>query len=175
MVLGGGGVGESAKATAKTRLVDLGDPRPRFKDGPELYDKVRYPSSVILPDDTVLTTNGSGDYRGRGDSNILKAEVYDPKKGTMRGVADPLVGRNYHSGALLLPDGRVMTFGSDSLYGDKANSRPGTFQQQIDLYTPPYLYRDGRPTLGDAAPRTVRLGARTTYRAKRAGRSARPG
>ncbi|MGA6157970.1 galactose oxidase-like domain-containing protein [Stenotrophomonas sp. NPDC087984] len=164
MVLGGGGVGEDTKSTAKTRIADLRADKPRFKNGPELYAKARYPSSVILPDDTVLTTNGSGDYRGRGDSNVLKAELYTPKTNTARSVADPLVGRNYHSGALLLPDGRVMTFGSDSLFGDKANTKPGEFQQQIDLYTPPYLFRDSRPKLTDTEPRTVKPGAKTTYR-----------
>ncbi|MEU7163740.1 kelch motif-containing protein [Streptomyces morookaense] len=164
MVLGGGGVGEDRKSTAKTRIVDLHDARPRFHDGPDLYAKVRYPSSVILPDDTVLTTNGSGGYRGRSDSNVLKAEIYDPKSNSTRPVADPLVGRNYHSGALLLPDGRVMTFGSDSLFGDADNTRPGTFQQEIDLYTPPYLFRSGRPEIKDKDNRTVGLGEDTSYR-----------
>lgn len=164
MVLGGGGVGEDTKSTAKTRIVDLRADKPRFRNGPDLYAKARYPSSVIMPDDTVLTTNGSGDYRGRGDTNVLKAELYTPKSNTARSVADPLVGRNYHSGALLLPDGRVMTFGSDSLFGDKANTKPGEFQQQIDLYTPPYLFRDSRPKLTDTAPRTVKPGAKATYR-----------
>ncbi|MDT3396627.1 kelch motif-containing protein [Streptomyces sp. B1866] len=173
MVLGGGGVGESSKVTARTRLVNLHDTAPRFTDGPDLYGKVRYPSSVILPDDTVLTTNGSGDYRGRGASNVLKAAIYDPRTNAMRRVADPLVGRNYHSGALLLPDGRVMTFGSDSLFGNKANSRPATFQQQIDLYTPPYLYRPTRPELTDTAPRTVALGGTAAYRAARPAEIAR--
>ncbi|MFE5868436.1 galactose oxidase-like domain-containing protein [Streptomyces roseifaciens] len=167
MVLGGGGVGEDKKSTARTRIVDLHDPRPRFRDGPELYAEARYPSSVILPDDTVLTTNGSGDYRGRSDSNILMAEIYDPAANSKRAVADPLVGRNYHSGALLLPDGRVMTFGSDSLFGDKANTKPAVFQQQIDLYTPPYLYRKDRPALKDTEPRTVEPGGTATYRTDR--------
>lgn len=164
MVLGGGGVGEDPRSTAKTRIVDLRDPKPRFKDGPDLYEKTRYPSSVILPDDTVLTTNGSGDYRGRSDSNILKAELYDPARNTSRRVADPLVGRNYHSGALLLPDGRVMTFGSDSLFADKDNTKPGVFEQQIDLWTPPYLFRDSRPELKADGPKTVKRGGTATYR-----------
>ncbi|MFI0717074.1 galactose oxidase-like domain-containing protein [Streptomyces inhibens] len=163
MVLGGGGVGEDPRATDKTRIVDLHVPSPRFKDGPPLYAKARYPSSVIMPDDTVLTTNGSGDYRGRSDSNVLKAELYDPKANTARQVADPLVGRNYHSGALLLPDGRVMTFGSDSLYADKDNTKPGVFQQQIDLYTPPYLFRKSRPELTGPGSRTIPLGGSAAY------------
>ncbi|MFE6741245.1 radical copper oxidase GlxA [Streptomyces tubercidicus] len=168
MVLGGGGVGEDPRATAKTRIVDLHAPSPRFKDGPPLYAKARYPSSVIMPDDTVLTTNGSGDYRGRSASNVLKAELYDPAANTARQVADPLVGRNYHSGALLLPDGRVMTFGSDSLFADKDNTKPGVFQQQIDLYTPPYLYRKSRPELTGGKSGTLSLGDRATFGAPHA-------
>lgn len=168
MVLGGGGVGEDPRSTDKTRIVDLHSPSPRFKDGPPLYAKARYPSSVVMPDDTVLTTNGSGDYRGRSDSNVLKAELYDPARNSARQVADPLVGRNYHSGALLLPDGRVMTFGSDSLYADKDNTKPGVFQQQIDLYTPPYLYRGSRPELTDRGPTTVPLGGSATFGAPHA-------
>ncbi|MFF8813491.1 galactose oxidase-like domain-containing protein [Streptomyces pactum] len=166
MVLGGGGVGESEKSTARTRLVDLHAEKPRFTDGPDLYAAVRYPSSVILPDDTVLTTNGSGGYRGRGGSNVLRAEVYDPRSNTSRRVADPLVGRNYHSGALLLPDGRVMTFGSDSLFADRANTRPGTFQQQIDLYSPPYLYRGERPRITGPARSEVKRGGTATFRTR---------
>ncbi|MET7637729.1 kelch motif-containing protein [Streptomyces sp. NPDC005438] len=175
MVVGGGGVGEDAKSTAKRRLVNLRDDNPRFRDGPDLYEKARYPSSVILPDDTVLTTNGSGDYRGRSASNILKAEIYDPKSNDVKSAADPLVGRNYHSGGLLLPDGRVMTFGSDSLFSDKDNTKPGEFQQQIDLYTPPYLHQDGdRPQLldsrGDGKGQTVRLGGTARFQSKDAAR-----
>ncbi|GAA2432748.1 kelch motif-containing protein [Streptomyces macrosporus] len=171
MVLGGGGVGESREVTARTRIVDLTEENPRFTDGPDLYAPVRYPSSVILPDDTVLTTNGSGDYRGRSDSNVLKAELYDPKADTTRPVADPLVGRNYHSGALLLPDGRVMTFGSDSLFADAANTKPGDFEQQIDLYSPPYLFQGDRPELrGTDEPKTVELGGTVTYASKDAAR-----
>ncbi|MDI3403729.1 radical copper oxidase GlxA [Streptomyces cavernicola] len=169
MVLGGGGVGESEKATDRTRLADLKAPDPRFVDGPKLYEKARYPTSVILPDDKVLTTNGSGDYRGKGDSNVLKASLYDPKSNKFESAAAPLVGRNYHSGGLLLPDGRVMTFGSDSLFADKANSKLATFEQSIELYTPPYLHQGGeRPELRDpnGGRSSVRLGGKTKFSSK---------
>ncbi|MET4642579.1 hypothetical protein ABID95_002306 [Streptomyces atratus] len=157
MVIGGGGVGESERSSEKSRLVDLKDPDPEFKDGPSLDEGTRYPSAALLPDDSVLVTGGSGDYRGRGGSNILQARLYDAKTGSYKRVADPAVGRNYHSGSVLLPDGRVMIFGSDSLYADRANSRPGVFEQRIEIYTPPYLYRDSRPEL-TAGPKRMRRG-----------------
>jgi hypothetical protein len=157
MVIGGGGVGESQDSSEKSRLVDLKDPDPRFKDGASLDRGTRYPSASLMPDDTVLVTGGSEDYRGRGDSNVLEARTYDPKTGTYTRVADPQVGRNYHSGSVLLPDGRVMIFGSDSLFADKANTKPGVFEQRIEIYTPPYLFRDSRPKV-TGGPETVKRG-----------------
>ncbi|MFJ8277649.1 galactose oxidase-like domain-containing protein [Streptomyces griseoviridis] len=162
MVIGGGGVGESALSSAKTRLIDMKDGDPTFVDGPTLEKGTRYPQSSVLPDDTVLVSGGSQDYRGRGDSNILQARLYHPDTNTFDRVADPLVGRNYHSGSILLPDGRVMFFGSDPLYADKANTKPGRFEQRIEIYTPPYLYRDARPTLS-GGPQTIARGGSGTF------------
>ncbi|MCL7377611.1 galactose oxidase-like domain-containing protein [Streptomyces sp. 35G-GA-8] len=165
MVIGGGGVGESEKSSDKSRLVDLKDPDPRFTDGPTLEKGTRYPSASLLPDDTVLVTGGSEDYRGRGGSDVLQARMYDPKSSTYKRVADPAVGRNYHSGSVLLPDGRVMIFGSDPLFADKANTKPGVFEQRVEIYTPPYLFRDARPTLSDG-PKTVERGGTAAFKTK---------
>ncbi|MCX4772390.1 hypothetical protein EES39_05635 [Streptomyces sp. ADI92-24] len=162
MVIGGGGVGESDKSSEKSRLVDLSDADPRFKDGASLDEGTRYPSASLLPDDSLLVTGGSDDYRGRGGSNVLQARLYDAASDSYKRVADPAVGRNYHSGSVLLPDGRVMIFGSDSLYSDKANTRPGVFEQRIEIYTPPYLYRDARPEL-TAGPKRVKRGATAMF------------
>jgi hypothetical protein len=167
LVIGGGGVGESKLSSRKTRLIDLRAKHPRFTDGPSLEKGTRYPQSSILPDDTVLVSGGSQDYRGRSDSNILQARLYHPDTNTFERVADPLVGRNYHSGSILLPDGRVMFFGSDSLYGDKANTKPGRFEQRIEIYTPPYLYHGARPDLS-GGPKTVARGASATFTSRHA-------
>ncbi|MDT0264691.1 kelch motif-containing protein [Streptomyces sp. DSM 44915] len=143
MVLGGGGVGESAKSTERTAIIDLTEEDPTYREGPSLPQGTRYLSSVLMPDDTVFTSGGSTDYRGRGESDILRAQFYDPAEDTFVPAAAPTVGRNYHSEALLLPDGRVATFGSDPLYGDKNNTMTGEFEKRIEVYTPPYLH-DGR-------------------------------
>ncbi|MGW3951438.1 galactose oxidase-like domain-containing protein [Streptomyces sp. NPDC004752] len=167
LVIGGGGVGESKLSSKKTRLIDLKATHPKFVDGPSLEEGTRYPQSSILPDDTVLVSGGSQDYRGRSDSNIHQARIYHPDSNSFTQVADPLVGRNYHSGSILLPDGRVMFFGSDSLYADKANTKPGKFEQRIEIYTPPYLYRDSRPSLS-GGPKTIARGASGTFTSQHA-------
>ncbi|MEE1752358.1 galactose oxidase-like domain-containing protein [Streptomyces sp. SP18CS02] len=167
MVIGGGGVGESEDSSEKSRLVDLKEPEPRFKDGASLDKGTRYPSASLMPDDTVLVTGGSQDYRGRGASNVLEARTYDPKSGTYKRLADPRVGRNYHSGSVLLPDGRVMIFGSDSLYADKANTKPGVFEQRIEIYTPPYLFRDAKPEI-TSGPKRVERGDSAVFKTPQA-------
>ncbi|MEU3686945.1 kelch motif-containing protein [Streptomyces narbonensis] len=171
MVLGGGGVGESPKSTARTSIVDLSADSPVFTDGPALPQGTRYLSSVLLPDDTVFTSGGSEQYRGRSGSDILKAQFYDPKSNAFTEAAEPTVGRNYHSEALLLPDGRVATFGSDPLFDDKDNTKLGTFEQRIEVFTPPYLHRAGtdRPALGEG-PQELDQNGRVTFRTADAGR-----
>lgn len=165
MILGGGGVGESKKATPRTAVIDLKEKSPAFKDGPDLPQGTRYLNSVIMPDDTVFTSNGSSDYRGRSASNILKAQFYDPKANAFREAAEPAVGRNYHSEALLLPDGRVATFGSDPLFDDQQNTKLGHFEQRMEIYTPPQLHKNGaeRPVL-DEGPQQLPADRKVTYR-----------
>ncbi|MCZ4506809.1 kelch motif-containing protein [Streptomyces sp. ActVer] len=164
MILGGGGVGESKKATSRTAVIDLKKDNPVFEDGPNLPQGTRYLNSVIMPDDSVFTSNGSSDYRGRSASNILKAQFYDPKSNSFRSAASPRVGRNYHSEALLLPDGRVATFGSDPLFDDQQNTKLGHFEQRMEIYTPPTLHKNAktRPVLGDG-PQEVDGEGRATF------------
>jgi hypothetical protein len=174
MILGGGGVGESSKSTPRTAVVDLKKDNPVFEDGPDLPQGTRYLNSVIMPDDTVFTSNGASDYRGRSASNILKAQFYDPKGNVFHEAASPAVGRNYHSEALLLPDGRVATFGSDPLFDDQQNTKLGHFEQRMEIFTPPALHRGGddRPVLKDG-PRELDQNHRVTFRTDDAARIAK--
>jgi len=161
MVVGGGGVGESALSSDRIDLIDLTSENPRFTAGPDLPAGTRYPNLVQLPDDTVLITNGSSDYRGRGLSDNHTARIYHPDSDTLTVAADPRVGRNYHSAALLLPDGRVLTVGSDPLFRDAKNSISGEFEQRLELYSPPYLFGGVRPVLAGVPDRVERGGSVT--------------
>ncbi len=162
MIAGGGGIGESPKSTDRTDVIDLNRPNPRFTPGPDLAKPVRYPNLVITPDDKLVITGGSTGYRGEGASDVLLCHLYDPKTNRLTRVADPSVGRDYHSSALLLPDGRVITLGSNPLYADADNSIPGTFEKRIEIYSPPYLYRDDRPSI-DSGPEQVKRGGAATF------------
>lgn len=170
-IVGGGGVGESPQATSRIDVADLKDPNPHWQPAGRLPHPTRYPQLVITPDDKVVITGGSQSYRGIGDSDILECHLYDPKTGRLRRLADPTVGRDYHSEALLLPDGRIITLGSNPLNGIKGNHTPNYFEQRIEIYTPPYLYHGARPRL-IGGPRAVARGGTATFRTPDAGRIA---
>ncbi|MFN2589418.1 MAG: galactose oxidase-like domain-containing protein, partial [Actinomycetota bacterium] len=101
---------------------------------------------VLLPDGTALAVGG-GRVGGFYRQPVLEAELYDPATGTWRLMAAQHVQRTYHSTAVLLPDGRVFSAGSDS------GSQPET----AEIYSPPYLFEGPRPTIG-AAPDAVTYG-----------------
>jgi hypothetical protein len=154
MVVGGGGVGESAKSSNRIDLIDLKAPHPRFTKGPGLPEGTRYPNLVTLPDDTTLITGGSKNYRGRNNSDNHNARIYHPDTNTLTYAADPTVGRDYHSEALLMPDGRVITLGSNPLFNADIEDQNGVnnagfnpFEQRIEIYTPPYLFHGPRPII----------------------------
>ncbi len=142
MVIGGGG---APSATKRTDIVDLsaGPGGAAFHPGPDLAKARGLCNSVILPDRTVLVTGGGLHGETRADAVHL-AEIYDPATNTMRSVAEATVSRLYHSVALLLPDGRVVTAGSNPDRGDD--------ELRLELYHPPYLFRGPRPLLDSAPP-----------------------
>ncbi|WP_448611855.1 galactose oxidase-like domain-containing protein [Geodermatophilus sp. URMC 60] len=158
-IVGGGGVGDSEESTARFDVVDLGGPEPRYEPAASDYPSpARYLNAVTLPDDTTLLTGGSVGYRGNSQSDLHLTTRYDPRSGHLHEAAPNEVGRNYHATALLLPDGRVMTMGSDPLFSDEENTIPGRFETRIEMYSPPYLFAGDRPEI-TGAPEEVARGS----------------
>ena len=67
----------------------------------------------------------------------LEAEIYHPHEDHWMMTATARVPRLYHSVALLMPDGRVVTAGSNPVRGQE--------ELRIEVYWPPYLFRGPRP------------------------------
>jgi hypothetical protein len=156
MVLGGGGVGQSSSATADTRLIDLAAPNPQWVRGPNLAAPTRYPITVLLPSDQVLVTGGSRYYRGMHGSDNRNTQIYNVATNSFSWAANSITGRDYHSGGLLLPNGSILTLGGNPLFGNKDDTQPETFNQEIDVYFPPYMFRGTRPAI-TAAPKVMKL------------------
>ncbi|SDN38319.1 kelch motif-containing protein [Geodermatophilus sp. DSM 45219] len=161
-IVGGGGVGDSEESTARFDVVDLSRPEPRYAPAAQDYPSpARYVNAVTLPDDRTLLTGGSVGYRGNSQSDLHLTTMYDPHSGHLHDAAPNEVGRNYHATALLLPDGRVMTMGSDPLFSDAENTMPGRFDTRIEVYSPPYLFAGDRPEVTEA-PEEITRGSTVT-------------
>jgi Galactose oxidase-like, Early set domain/GlxA beta barrel domain len=156
MVLGGGGVGQSQTSTARTALIDMAAPNPHWVRGPNLAQPTRYPITVLLPDDQVLVTGGSRYYRGMHGSDNRDTRLYNAATSSFSWAANSITGRDYHSGGILLPNGSVLTLGGNPLFGNKQDTAPQTFNQEIDVYFPPYMFHGLRPRV-ISAPGVMKL------------------
>jgi hypothetical protein len=156
MIVGGGNTYRTTNdALALTDEINLQEASPQWKPGPNLprgemegggmeplgAGKM-YISAIALPDGTVFETGGSLHPR---TENVHEASIFSPQANAFTSVAADPVGRNYHSEALLLPDGRVIALGSNP-----ADPKTGeeSFEQRISIYEPSYLFKGSRPSIG---------------------------
>lgn len=94
---------------------------------------------VQVPDGSAFAIGGnSTQLYNDGQTQTMK---YTPGNDTWTNMATQGVRRAYHSTAVLLPDGRIMSAGDGG---------PGGGRQQIDYYSPPYLFQGPRPVIGSA-------------------------
>lgn len=141
LIAGGGNIDTGNPAINLSDIIDLKQNAPAYQAAPDLPgDGKMYLNATTLPDRTVLISNG-GKLNRDASTNVPTAALYNPATNAMTSVpADP-IGRNYHSSAILLPDGRVAVVGS--------NPGDGSFELRISVYSPGYLYRTPRPTVAN--------------------------
>jgi hypothetical protein len=144
MIMGGGDF--NTGGVNATSIVDLLSKSPAFVNGPSMIYPRMHLNATLLPDRTVFV-NGGGEMHE--SDPVLASEIYSPSKHTWREVASQSVSRLYHSLALLLPDGRVLSAGGN---------QDGTWEQRMEIYSPPYLFKGTRPSI-TSAPSSVGYGA----------------
>jgi hypothetical protein len=166
-LIGGSDVESSQAApprTATSEYVDLNDPgwataggpAPAWRQGPSLEHARSHFNTVLLPDGSKLSSGGGLGQAADGNlyaDPVYESELYDPKAGDWREVDKEDDARTYHSTAVLLPDGRVLSAGDD-----RASHLPQD-GRTAQLYSPPYLFRGPRPRV-TWTPAVVGYGAR---------------
>ncbi|MFT4621414.1 MAG: hypothetical protein ACI8PZ_000066 [Myxococcota bacterium] len=172
---------------ATPRKIDLGAANPTWQSAGtrtgSMVDRRRTNGmAVLLPTGQVCAINGV--HSNNPEDGTLRAELYSPgidwATGAYTGVeswetdesGNPAQHvRNYHSTALLLPDGRVWVAGGntnaksgdpDSCINVDTNDRQADCashdgvtwkklgMKRIEIYRPPYVDLAGRPTLSNA-------------------------
>ncbi|MGI5402573.1 galactose oxidase-like domain-containing protein [Streptomyces sp. CA-135486] len=153
LTMGGGNNETNPAANRLTDIIDLKAPNPSYVHGPLLpqgqvdqgqgkrpqtgAEGKMFVSAVLLPDGKVFETGGG--LHDRADP-VYEASFFDPVSNTYQeGLATDPIPRTYHSSAFLLPDGRVMAVGD--------NPGNGTYNNNVSVYTPPYLLKGARPRI----------------------------
>jgi hypothetical protein len=144
MIIGGGMAmsgGGSDMAVNRVAIANPSSATPVYSTAPSLNYPRMHLSAVLLPDRTVLVCNGSGVEEDTSTS-MLPAEIYNPATNTWTVDATQSVPRVYHSVALLLPDGSVLSAGG--------NPQRGVGEMRLEVYSPWYM-NTVRPVIQSAA------------------------
>lgn len=162
LTVGGAPAYDNGVASASAYVIDI-------SAGPQVPPVVRkvqplaysrgFVNSVVLPNGQVVAIGGQAvTIPFSDDQSVLVPELWDPSTEAFTRLAPMTVSRNYHSEALLLPDGRVMASG-----GGLCGSGCNTNHPNVQILTPPYLLNaDGtaasRPVIA-AAPEQAANGS----------------
>jgi hypothetical protein len=136
-------VGGADPPTATAEVIDLNAATPAWKFSGSMHFPRRQHNAVILPDGKVLIVGGSS--AGGFDTStspVLPTEMWNPATGQFTVMASIATYRGYHSTALLLPDGRVLSAGGN-VGGPNAQ-----------IFSPPYLFAGVRPAIVSAPTST---------------------
>jgi galactose oxidase len=146
--IGGGNDQSDHKPTNKTEIIDLSASNgpPAWRSAKSMEFRRRQHNATVLPDGTVLVTGGT---QGVDFSDVTPGkpvhtpELWDPATDTWTKMADERDDRCYHSIALLLPDGQVLSAGT----GEGAEN-PTNLSAQ--LFKPTYFFKAARPSITSA-------------------------
>jgi galactose oxidase len=107
-------VGGADPPTATAEIIDLNAATPAWKSTGSMHFKRRQHNAVVLPDGKVFIIGGSS-AAGFDTSTapVAPTEMWDPATGQFTVMAGIAEYRGYHSTALLLPDGRVLSAGGN--------------------------------------------------------------
>ena len=128
-------------------------------------------NAVLLPDSKVLIIGGHDNqrYRHAPSGQALTAEMFDPQIAINHPEQDPIIEtgrmskpRMYHSTAILLPDGSVLTAGGadPNKKFDPGEPIPRDYKN-LEIYKPPYFFRGSRPRLSSVSRIEIQYG--TTF------------
>jgi hypothetical protein len=142
----------SLRAQQKVVVVDLNGPQPMVTPTADISQRRYWSNATVLPNGKVLLTGGSA-VANQLTGVAYAAEIWDPATGQWTLGANAAKARLYHSTALLLPDGSVLT---------AAGGATGPVNNlNAEIYYPPYLYdASGQPAARPSlvtAPGSVQL------------------
>ncbi len=137
MIVGGGAAKNgNGQPTPTTEIIDFSQSSPQWAYGPSM-NIARYDMNVLYLADGSLIAVG-GNQNSEYSNPVFQPELFNPTTQTWT-LGPPQAGtRAYHSTAVLLPDGRVISAGSDAGIA---------LENTYEIYSPPYMFAPSRPTI----------------------------
>jgi hypothetical protein len=156
-------------AVKTTEVFDENNPAAGWKQAASLNIGRSHANTVLLPDGSMVEIGGglgtnlaqNNQYVTQPGAPERQVELRDPKTGKWRLGPAQVEIRAYHSTAVLLPDGRVLSAGDD--YDGRPDATHPTGAQtglntdDREIYSPPYLFRGPRPKI-KKAPKHIKWG-----------------
>ncbi len=138
-------------ASASTSVIDLNSATPTWQATAPMNTARVYHTLTMLADGRVLAVGGEPTSdQTVVTTGVLSTEIWDPATQTWTNDAPIAAARNYHSTAVLLPDGRVLVAG-----GGHEEGLAGAGQYSAQYYSPSYLSKGPRPTISSAPAGTT--------------------
>jgi hypothetical protein len=144
----GGGVGPTPTA----EIINLNATVPTWSYTGSMANPRRQANATVLPDGTVLVTGGTSGLTFDDQTHpVFPAELWNPATGTWTTMASLSTYRGYHSVALLLPNGQVLSAGGQC-------TTTGCNPNSAEIFSPPYLFAGPAPTI-TSAPASISGGS----------------
>jgi len=136
LVAGGATSGIDQSSSNQTMLIDINTTTPEVSSTASMLYPRKFHNGVMLPTGEVLVIGGNtSGIKFADKGSILPIEIWNPHTQIWREGAEISVPRNYHSIALLMPDGKVLSAG-----GGLCNCSAD--HQNAQLYSPSYLFNE---------------------------------
>ena len=159
LITGGADPRQRPASTASALTVDISGSAPVVQSVDDMRWRRTFHNSVVLPNGEVLVIGGNENGVQFNDAkSILTPESWDPDTRRWRALAAHTVPRNYHSVAVLLKDGRVLSAG-----GGLCGANCPANHADAEIFSPPYLFSANgdaavRPEIAFASARTRAAG-----------------
>jgi hypothetical protein len=173
MILGGGPEDDGTvrqPATHRVASIDFKSANPGYHANSALNHERMHVNAVLLPDRTVLAVGGGVTREASaqthvvdplGGREVFEGEIYDLRTNVWSITAPATVARLYHSVALLLPDGRVVSAGGNPDKGSQVNWLPPDLleEMRLEIFSPPYMFKKNTRPVIQNAPQEINYNA----------------
>ena len=124
-------MGGYSPATTSVEIIEPMSAKPAWTYTGPMSEPRTQMNATLLPTGKVIALGGSEINEDIYNAS-LDADLYDPASGVWSPAGTEEFARLYHSVSLLLPDATVWVAGG--------NPVRGTYEEHMEIYTPPYLF-----------------------------------